>query len=164
MIGAYSRFWLAINREIHSRISRLTWSAWYIKIKERHWRRHNGGHGRRLPFLSLRCDRMTLCLYSDLGHIKGRSMILKLWNRFRMRQNSFKLNMGQIRHTLFASADTGIHPHLSSQYYAWPSVARGIAMLRVDKFPYQRKQGVTYIIPRDLIQNDRRGITSLRIG
>ena len=48
--------------------------------------------------------------------------------------------MGWIRYPLFASTDTGIYPHLASQYHAWPSVARGIAMLRVDKFPYPRQQ------------------------
>ena len=29
---------------------------------------------------------------------------------------------------------------LASQYHAWPSAARGIAMLSVDKFPYPRQQ------------------------
>ena len=43
-------------------------------------------------------------------------------------------------HPLFASADTVIYPHLASQYHAWPSTASGIAMLRVDKFPYPRQQ------------------------
>ena len=28
----------------------------------------------------------------------------------------------------------------TSQYHAWPSAARGIAMLRMDKFPYPRQQ------------------------
>ena len=45
-----------------------------------------------------------------------------------------------ISYPFFASADTGIYPHLASQYHAWPSTARGIAMLRVDKFSYPRKQ------------------------
>ena len=27
-----------------------------------------------------------------------------------------------------------------TEYHAWPSAARGIAMLRVDKFPYPRQQ------------------------
>ena len=45
-----------------------------------------------------------------------------------------------ISYPSFAYADTGIYPHLASQYQAWPSAARGIAMLRVDKFPYPRKQ------------------------
>ena len=42
MLRADSRFWLVNNREIWSRISRLTSSAWDIKTKERHWWRHNG--------------------------------------------------------------------------------------------------------------------------
>ena len=52
--------------------------------------------------------------------------------------------MGQIRYPLFVSADTGIYPHLASQYHgrpnARPNAKRGIAMLSVDKFPYPRKQ------------------------
>ena len=48
--------------------------------------------------------------------------------------------MGWIRYPLVVSADTAIYPHLASQYHAWPSAARCIAMLRVDKFPYPRKQ------------------------
>ena len=45
-----------------------------------------------------------------------------------------------ISYPLFADADTEIYPHAASQYHAWPSAARGIAMLSVDKFPYPRKQ------------------------
>ena len=45
-----------------------------------------------------------------------------------------------ISYPLFADADTGIYPHAASQYHAWPSAARGIAMLSVDTFPYPRKQ------------------------
>ena len=41
-----------------------------------------------------------------------------------------RLSMGWIRYSLFASADTGIYP----------KAKRGIAMLRVDKFPYPRQQ------------------------
>ena len=41
---------------------------------------------------------------------------------------------------LFADADTGIYPHAASQYYARPKAKRGIVMIRVDKFPYPRKQ------------------------
>ena len=48
--------------------------------------------------------------------------------------------MYTISYPLFADADTGIYPHAASQYHAWPSAARGIAMLSVDKFPYPRKQ------------------------
>ena len=49
-------------------------------------------------------------------------------------------SMGEIWYPLFASADAGIYPHLTSQYHAWPSAARGIAMLRVGKFSYPRQQ------------------------
>ena len=45
-----------------------------------------------------------------------------------------------ISYPLFADADTGIYPHLASQYHARPKAKRGIAMLSVDKFPYPRKQ------------------------
>ena len=48
--------------------------------------------------------------------------------------------MDIISDPLFASADTGIYPHAASQYQARPKAKRGIAMLRVDKFPYPRKQ------------------------
>ena len=34
----------------------------------------------------------------------------------------------------------GIYPHLALQYHAWPSAARSIMMLHVDKFPYPRQQ------------------------
>ena len=47
MLHADSLFWLVNNREIWSRISRLTSSAWDIKTKERHWWRHNGDSDRR---------------------------------------------------------------------------------------------------------------------
>ena len=40
-----------------------------------------------------------------------------------------------ISYPLFADVDTGIYPHAASQYHA-----RGIAMLRMDKFPYPRQQ------------------------
>ena len=42
--------------------------------------------------------------------------------------------MGWIRHSLFASSDTGISSHLVLRYRAWPTAARGIAVLFVDKF------------------------------
>ena len=41
---------------------------------------------------------------------------------------------------LFADADTGIYPHAASQYHARTKTKGGIAMLRVDKFPYPVKQ------------------------
>ena len=50
MLRADSRFWLVNNREIWSRISRLTSSAWDIKTKERHWWRHNGDSDRGVRF------------------------------------------------------------------------------------------------------------------
>ena len=124
MLRADSRFWLVNNREIWSRISRLTSSAWDIKTKERHWWRHNGDSDRRPLSLPLRYDLVTLCLYDDLGQINVIAGILKLRKRFRMSQILF---------------EHGINS-LASQYHAWPSVARGIAMLRVDKFPYPRQQ------------------------
>ena len=67
MLRADSRFWLVNNREIWSRISRLTSSAWDIKTKERHWWRHNGDSDRWPLSLPLRYDLVTLCLYDDLG-------------------------------------------------------------------------------------------------
>ena len=45
-----------------------------------------------------------------------------------------------ISYPLFADADTGIYPDAASQYHARPKAKRGIAMLSVAKFPYQRKQ------------------------
>ena len=48
--------------------------------------------------------------------------------------------MGYICDPLFASVDTWIYPLLASQYHAWASAARGIAMLCVDRFPYPWKQ------------------------
>ena len=58
----------------------------------------------------------------------------------RGRRNIVTLCLDIISYPLFASADTGIYPHLASQYHARPKAARGIAMLSVDKFPYPRKQ------------------------
>ena len=86
MLRADSRFWLVNNREIWSRISRLTSSAWDIKTKERHWWRHNGDSDRRPLSLPLRYDLVILCLYDDLGQINVIAGILKLRKRFRMSQ------------------------------------------------------------------------------
>ena len=69
MLRADSRFWLVNNREIWSRISRLTSSAWDIKTKERHRWRQNGDSDRRPLSLPLRYDLVTLCLYGDLAQI-----------------------------------------------------------------------------------------------
>ena len=90
MLIADFRFWLVNNREIWSRISRLTSSAWDIKTKERHWWRHNGDSDRRPLSLPLRYDLVTLCLYGDLGQINVMAGILKLWKRFRMSQILFE--------------------------------------------------------------------------
>ena len=88
MLGAGSRFWLANNCEVYTRISRLTALAWHTMRKERHWLCHNGDHDRRPLSLPLPCDRATLCLYDDLGQITGVSEILKLWKRFSIWQTS----------------------------------------------------------------------------
>ena len=90
MLRADSRFWLVNNREIWSRISRLTSSAWDIKTKERHWWRHNGDSDRRPLSLPLRYDLVTLCLYDDLGQINVIAGILKPRKRFRMSQILFE--------------------------------------------------------------------------
>ena len=55
-----------------------TSSAWDIKTKERHWWHHNGDSDRRPLSLPLRYDRVTLCLYGDLGQINVIAGILKL--------------------------------------------------------------------------------------
>ena len=60
MLRDESRFWLVNNREIWSRISRLTSSAWDIKTKERHWWRHNDDSDRRPLSLPLRYDLVRL--------------------------------------------------------------------------------------------------------
>ena len=44
-----------------------------------------------------------------------------------------------INYPLFASADTGIYQHAASQCRARPKAKRGMTMLSLDKFPYQRK-------------------------
>ena len=80
----------------------------------------------------------TVFIMDDLGQINVLAGILNLRKRFRMSKILFEHGINSF--PLFASADTGIYPHLASQYHAWPSAARGIAMLRVDKFPYPRQQ------------------------
>ena len=138
MLSADSRFWWVNDREIYTRIWRLTSLAWDKEREARHWWRHHGDSDRRPLSLPLRCDRVTLCLYNYLGLFNGIAGMLKLWKRFKC--NKHRLNMGHIRFSLFASANTGICQHLASRYHAWHSAARGIAMLRVDEFPYPRKQ------------------------
>ena len=68
MLRADSRFWLVNNREIWSRISRLTSSAWDIKTKERH-------SDRRPLSLPLRYDLVTLCLLSGVPDYLDRNKI-----------------------------------------------------------------------------------------
>ena len=138
MLRADSRFWLVYNREIWSRISRLTSSAWDIKTKERHWWRHNGDSDRRPLSLPLRYDLVTLCLYGDLGQINVIAGILKLRKRFRMSQILFEHGINSLPLVCFRGY--GNLSILSIAYHAWPSAARGIAMLRVDKFPYPRQR------------------------
>ena len=120
MLRADSRFWLVNNREIWSRISRLTSSAWAIKTKERHWWRHNGDSDHCPLSVPLRYDLVTLCLYNDLGQINVIAGILKLRKRFRMSQILFE--------------------HGINSLPSRPKAKRGIAMLSVDKFPYPRMQ------------------------
>ena len=65
------------------------------------------------------------------------------WDRdffFTCQWYSLGTDMDTISYPLFASADTGIYPHLASQYHARPKAKRGIAMLSVDKFPYPQEQ------------------------
>ena len=94
MLGADSRFWLANNREVYTRISRLTSSAWNIMRKERHWWRHNGDHDRRPLSLPLRCDWATLYIrwfrldkkgiwdFKAAGTFQNLTHIVWAWDKF----------------------------------------------------------------------------------
>ena len=62
--------------------------------------------------------------------------ILKLRKRFRMSQILFEHGINSLPLVCFR----GYGNLSTSQHHAWPSAARGIAMLRVDKFPYPRQQ------------------------
>ena len=90
MLSADSRFWFVNNPEISRRISRLTSSAWDIETKEHHWWCHNGDSDCHPLYLPLWYDRVTLCLYCDIGQINVIAGILKLWKRFRMSQILFE--------------------------------------------------------------------------
>ena len=90
-------------------------------------------------FLPLRYDLVTLCLYDDLGQINVIAGILKLLKRFRMSQILFEHGINSLPIVCFRGY-RNLSTLLASQYHAWPSAARGIAMLRVDKFPYPRQQ------------------------
>ena len=122
MLRADSRFWLVNNREIWSRISRLTSSAWDIKTKERHWWRHNGDSDRRPLSLPLRYDLVTLCLYGDLGLINVMAVILKLRKRFRMSQILFEHGINSLPLVCFRG-----YGNLSTLSIAIPRLAFGRA-------------------------------------
>ena len=122
MLRADSRFWLVNNREIWSRISRLTSSAWDIKTKERHWWRHNGDSDRRPLSLPLRYDLVTLCLYGDLGQINVIAEILKLRKRFRMSQILFEHGINSLPLVCFRG-----YGNLSTLSIAIPRLAFGRA-------------------------------------
>ena len=122
MLRADSRFWLVNNREIWSRISRLTSSAWDIKTKECHWWRHNGDSDRRPLSLPLRYDLVTLCLYDDLGQINVIAGILKLRKRFRMSQILFEHGINSLPLVCFRG-----YGNLSTLSIAIPRLAFGRA-------------------------------------
>ena len=142
MLRADSRFWLVNNREIWSRISRLTSSAWDIKTKERHWWRHNGDSDRRPLSLPLRYDLVTLCLYDDLDQINVIAGILKLRKRFRMSQILFKHGINSLPlvcfrgygnlSTLSIATTLGLRPRVVLRCSVWIN-----SRIRVSK------QGVT---------------------
>ena len=122
MLRADSRLWLVNNREIWSRISRLTSSAWDIKTKERHWWRHNGDSDRRPLSLPLRYDLVRLCLYDDLGQINVIAGILKLRKRFRMSQILFEHGIHSLPLVCFRG-----YGNLSTLSIAIPRLAFGRA-------------------------------------
>ena len=122
MLRADSRFWLVNNREIWSRISRLTSSAWDIKTKERHWWRHNGDSDRRPLSLPLRYDLVTPCLYDDLDQINVIAGILKLRKRFRMLQILFEHGINSLPLVCFRG-----YGNLSTLSIAIPRLAFGRA-------------------------------------
>ena len=122
MLRADSRFWLVNNREIWSRISRLTSSAWDIKTNERHWWRHNGDSDCRPLSSLLRYDLVTLCLYDDLGQINVIAGILKLRKRFRMSQILFEHGINSLPLVCFRG-----YGNLSTLGIAIPRLAFGRA-------------------------------------
>ena len=122
MPRADSRFWLVNNREIWSRISLLTSSAWDIKTKERHWWHHNGDSDRRPHSLPLRYDLVILCLYDDLGQINVIAGILKLRKRFRMSQILFEHGINSLPLVCFRG-----YGNLSTLSIAIPRLAFGHA-------------------------------------
>ena len=146
MLRADSCCWLVNNREIWSRISRLTSSAWDIKTMERHWWRHNGDSDRRPLSLPLRYDLVTLCLYDDLGQINVIAGILKLRKRFRMSQILFEHGINSLPLVCFrgygnlCNTTLGLRPRVVLRCCVWIN-----SRIRVSK------QGVTNNISQ---QND----------
>ena len=68
-------------------------------------------------------------------------MLVRFQHDFNILNQFKRLGNGYIRYSLFDDADTGIiYPKLPSQHHVWPSVACGIAVLHVHKFPYPRQQ------------------------
>ena len=122
MLRADSRFWLVNNREIWSRISRLTSSAWDIKTKEHHWWRHNGDSDRRPLSLPLRYDLAMLCLYDDLEQINVIAGIWKPQKCFRMLQILFEHGINSLPLVCF-----GGYGNLSTLSIAIPRLAFGRA-------------------------------------
>ena len=153
MLRADSRFWLVNNRQIWSRISRFTSSAWDIKTKERHWWRHNGDSNRRPLSLPLRYDLVTLCLYNDLGQINVIAGILKLWKRFRMSQILFEHGINSLPLVCFQG-----YGNLSTLSIAIPLGLRPRVVLRCSVWINSRirvsKQGVTNSIYTQMICGD----------
>ena len=144
MLCADSRFWLANNREVYTRISGLTSSSWDVK-------RRNVIDDVTMAIKaavqsSCRCDAtvVTLCSYNDLDQIKGIVGIIKMWKRFRMWQTSFEHGINSL--PLVCWRGYGNLPTLSiaisrlayrRAWYRWRCCVWINSRIRV------RKQGVT---------------------
>ena len=133
MIGDEFRFWLANSRELYTRTSRLTSSA----------REKNDIDDVTMVIttavvFSCRCD-TTECLQNELVQIKVISDILMLRKWLRMWQKYVEHGINSLPLVCFRG-----YGNLSTLY---PSAARGIEMLRVNKFPQpSQQQGVSNII------------------
>ena len=129
ILGAGSCLWLAHNREVYTRISRLTSSE--IKRERTSFMT---SHWRSRPPSTFLAAAMGLCNTMFIQRFRPDKRVS--WGFSVLKCDKH----GIIRYPVYASADTGIYPHSASQYHTWPSAARGIAMLRVDKFPYPRQK------------------------
>ena len=105
------------------------------ETNECHWWCHDGNSDRRPLSLPLQYNQITRCFWPyswDSWDFKAAETfynvtnIVWAWDKFLS--------------PLLASAETGIYPHLASQYHTWPSAAHGIVMLRVDKLLCSQKQ------------------------